>query len=830
MRAFFRSLFKIPMELAHSYHSVLSFKWLALGIVVGAMTGLGAVLFYVSIEWLQHLLLTTWAGFSLPVPAGENLFSGEAGTFRPWLLFVFLGVIGLFTGYLLRRFVPQTRHGGTDGTDTMIKAFHHQAGHITPSVPVMKVGTSILTIAAGGSAGREGPISLLGAGCGSWLAGKLRLSAKERRILLLAGAAGGLGAIFRAPLGGALTAVEVIYREDFEAEALLPSIISSVVSYSIFTLVFGSEPIFGIPRFEFSDIRELPVYAILGLVCAATGWFYVRTFRFIKFKVFWPLTDRFGFIPAVALGGLGMASIGYQFPELLGGGQGWLELAMLGKLSVTMMAGMIVGKTLATSVVLGSGMSGGMFAPALFVGGMVLHQGKIAEMKTGEGKTLVATLPVVLNALSGKGVHVVTVNDYLARRDAAWMGQLYTFMGLSVGVIVHGLSDAERQEAYGADVTYGTNNEFGFDYLRDNMKFYKHQLVQRPLNFAIVDEVDSILIDEARTPLIISGPGEKSTSLYGRVNAIIPKLTRDEHFTIDEKARTVVLTDEGVVHCEGILNVSNLFDPANITLQHHILQALRAHYLFTLDDHYIVKDGQVVIVDEFTGRLMPGRRFSDGLHQALEAKEGVKVEAENQTLASITFQNFFRMYKKLAGMTGTADTEAVEFQQIYGLEVVVAPPNKPMVRKDFPDVILKTQKEKFDAIVEEIRELHTKGQPVLVGTTSIEKSEYISELLKKKRVPHEVLNAKHHEKEAEIVAMAGQKGRVTIATNMAGRGTDIVLGEGVREQGGLHILGSERHESRRIDNQLRGRAGRQGAESTRRLTRISSSSAGVEGR
>lgn len=444
------------------------------------------------------------------------------------------------------------------------------------------------------------------------------------------------------------------------------------------------------------------------------------------------------------------------------------------------------------------------------MGGMILHQGKIAEMKTGEGKTLVATLPVVLNALSGKGVHVVTVNDYLARRDAAWMGQLYTFMGLSVGVIVHGLSDAERQAAYGSDVTYGTNNEFGFDYLRDNMKFYKHQLVQRPLNFAIVDEVDSILIDEARTPLIISGPGEKSTTLYARVNSIIPRLTRDDHFTIDEKARTVVLTDEGVVHCEEILGVTNLFDPANITLQHHILQALRAHYLFTLDDHYIVKDGQVVIVDEFTGRLMPGRRFSDGLHQALEAKEGVKVEAENQTLASITFQNFFRMYKKLSGMTGTADTEAVEFQQIYGLEVVVAPPNKQMVRKDFPDVILKTQAEKFGAIVEEIKGLHAKGQPVLVGTTSIEKSEYISTLLKKKGVPHEVLNAKYHEKEAEIVAMAGQKGRVTIATNMAGRGTDIVLGEGVRELGGLHILGSERHESRRIDNQLRGRAGRQG--------------------
>lgn len=444
------------------------------------------------------------------------------------------------------------------------------------------------------------------------------------------------------------------------------------------------------------------------------------------------------------------------------------------------------------------------------MGGMILHQGKIAEMKTGEGKTLVATLPVVLNALSGKGVHVVTVNDYLARRDAAWMGQLYNFLGLSVGVIVHGLTDPERQEAYAADVTYGTNNEFGFDYLRDNMKFYRHQLVQRPLNFAIVDEVDSILIDEARTPLIISGPGEKSTALYGRINAVIPKLMNEQDFSIDEKARTVTLTDEGVARCEEILNVGNLFDPANITLQHHILQALRAHHLFTLDDHYIVKDGQVVIVDEFTGRLMPGRRFSDGLHQALEAKEGVKVEAENQTLASITFQNFFRMYEKLSGMTGTADTEAVEFQQIYGLEVIVTPPNKKMVRKDFPDVILKTQEEKYQAIVKEIKELHAKGQPVLVGTTSIEKSEYISGLLKKQRVPHEVLNAKQHEKEAEIVALAGQKGRVTIATNMAGRGTDIVLGEGVIELGGLHILGSERHESRRIDNQLRGRAGRQG--------------------
>lgn len=358
------------MELASSYHTILNFKWLALGAVVGAMTGALATLFYIVIEWLQHLLLTTWAGFSLPVPAGENLFSGPAGAARPWLLFILLGAVGLLTGYLLRRFVPQTRFGGTDGTDTMIKAFHHQEGHIPPSVPIMKVSTSILTIAAGGSAGREGPISLLGAGCGSWLAGKLRLTAKERRILLLAGAAGGLGAIFRAPLGGALTAVEVIYREDFEAEALLPSIISSVVSYSFFTLVFGAEPIFGIPKFEFSDLRELPLYALLGLVCAVTGWFYVHTFRFIKFKIFWPLTDRLGFVPAVALGGLGMAAIGYRFPELLGGGQGWLELAMLGKLSVSMMLGMVIGKTVATSVTIGSGLSGGMFAPALFVGGM----------------------------------------------------------------------------------------------------------------------------------------------------------------------------------------------------------------------------------------------------------------------------------------------------------------------------------------------------------------------------------------------------------------------------------------------------------------------------
>ncbi len=444
------------------------------------------------------------------------------------------------------------------------------------------------------------------------------------------------------------------------------------------------------------------------------------------------------------------------------------------------------------------------------VGGIILHQGRIAEMKTGEGKTLVATLPVVLNALTGKGVHLVTVNDYLAKRDAQWMGKLYHFLGLSVGVIVHGLDDAQRKEAYSADITYGTNNEFGFDYLRDNMKFYKEQLVQRDLSYAIVDEVDSILIDEARTPLIISGPGEESTTLYGRINAIIPRLTKETDYTIDEKARTAMLTDQGVAHCEEILKIDNLFDPANITLQHHILQALKAHAIFTRDVDYIVKDGQVVIVDEFTGRLMPGRRYSDGLHQALEAKEHVKVEAENQTLASITFQNYFRMYDKLAGMTGTADTEAVEFGQIYNLDVMVIPTNMTMQRKDFPDAVYRNQAEKYQAIVQEIQALHRKGQPVLVGTTSIEKSELIANHLKKLHVPHAVLNAKQHEKEAEIVAEAGHKGKVTIATNMAGRGTDIVLGEGVREAGGLHILGTERHESRRIDNQLRGRSGRQG--------------------
>jgi preprotein translocase subunit SecA len=444
------------------------------------------------------------------------------------------------------------------------------------------------------------------------------------------------------------------------------------------------------------------------------------------------------------------------------------------------------------------------------IGGMVLHQGKIAEMKTGEGKTLVATLPIVLNALSGKGTHLVTVNDYLAKRDAAWMSNIYNYLGLSVGVIVHGLTDEERFAAYRSDITYGTNNEFGFDYLRDNMKFYKEHLVQGPLNYAIVDEVDSILIDEARTPLIISGPAEESTTLYAKVNSLIHLLKRETHFTVDEKARSVVLTDEGVARCEELLRVDNLYDPANINLQHHLLQALKAHHLYGRDVDYIVKDGQVVIVDEFTGRLMPGRRYSDGLHQALEAKEGVKVESENQTLASITFQNYFRMYKKLSGMTGTADTEAVEFKQIYNLEVMVIPTHRPMVRKDHPDMIYKTQHEKFEAISKEVEALYKKGQPVLVGTISIEKSELLAGMLKKAQVPHEVLNAKQHEREAQIVAQAGQTGRVTIATNMAGRGTDIVLGDGVKEVGGLFILGTERHESRRIDNQLRGRSGRQG--------------------
>ncbi len=451
------------------------------------------------------------------------------------------------------------------------------------------------------------------------------------------------------------------------------------------------------------------------------------------------------------------------------------------------------------------------------LGGIVLHEGKIAEMKTGEGKTLVATLPVVLNALSGKGVHVVTVNDYLARRDSAWMGQLYGKLGLTTGVIVHGITEEERKDAYACDITYGTNNEFGFDYLRDNMKFYSEQLVQRAHNFAIVDEVDSILIDEARTPLIISGASDQSTGLYHIMNELVAKLSLDTDFTLDEKARTVALTETGVANCEKLLGIENLYDPSHITAQHHILQALKANMIFRRDVDYIVKDDQVVIVDEFTGRLMPGRRYSDGLHQALEAKEKVKIEAENQTLASITFQNYFRMYNKLAGMTGTADTEAVEFGQIYNLFVISIPPNKAMVRKDLADQIYRTKQEKFQAIVNSIKELHEKGQPVLVGTISIENSEYISTLLKKMKVPHNVLNAKHHAQEAEIVAQAGQKGHVTIATNMAGRGTDIVLGEGVVELGGLHILGTERHESRRIDNQLRGRAGRQGDPGTSRF-------------
>jgi len=444
------------------------------------------------------------------------------------------------------------------------------------------------------------------------------------------------------------------------------------------------------------------------------------------------------------------------------------------------------------------------------VGGVILHRGCIAEMKTGEGKTLTSTLAVYLNALSGKGAHVVTVNDYLAARDAEWMGKVYTFLGMTVGRIVHGLNDAERKEAYAADVTYATNNELGFDYLRDNMKFELADFCQRDFNFAIVDEVDSILIDEARTPLIISGPAEISTELYGNVNRIIPRFKNDEHYTVDEKARQVSLTEEGIALGEDLLKIENLYDPANIEFLHHLNQALKAHILFKKDVDYIVNNGQVVIVDEFTGRTMEGRRYSDGLHQALEAKEGVKIERENQTLASITFQNYFRMYDKLAGMTGTADTEAPEFKKIYDLDVVVMPTNMPMIRDDYADVIYKNEKAKYNAVIEEIRKMHDAGRPVLVGTISIDVSEKISNMLKKQKIEHEVLNAKHHAREAEIIAHAGQYGKVTIATNMAGRGTDIKLGEGVVEAGGLHILGTSRHESRRIDNQLRGRAGRQG--------------------
>jgi preprotein translocase subunit SecA len=444
------------------------------------------------------------------------------------------------------------------------------------------------------------------------------------------------------------------------------------------------------------------------------------------------------------------------------------------------------------------------------IGGMVLHSGKVAEMRTGEGKTLVATLPVYLNALSGKGVHVVTVNDYLAKRDSEWMGQLYKALGLTVGVIVHGLNDRQRRDNYFSDITYGTNNEFGFDYLRDNMKFRLDDYVQRELNFAIVDEVDSILIDEARTPLIISGPTEDSTDKYYSINAIIPKLKPETDYTIDEKARTASLTEEGVAHVEKSLNVSNLYAPENMEIVHHVHQALKAHAIFKRDVDYVVKDDQVIIVDEFTGRLMPGRRYSDGLHQALEAKENVNIENENQTLATITFQNYFRMYNKLGGMTGTADTEAAEFDKIYNLEVIVVPTNRSMIRKDHPDVVYKSLKGKYEAVCQEIVDLHKETRPVLVGTISIERSELLSGLLKKKGIPHNVLNAKAHEREAEIIANAGQAGAVTIATNMAGRGTDIVLGPGVAAAGGLHIIGTERHESRRIDNQLRGRAGRQG--------------------
>ena len=444
------------------------------------------------------------------------------------------------------------------------------------------------------------------------------------------------------------------------------------------------------------------------------------------------------------------------------------------------------------------------------IGGVVLHQGCIAEMKTGEGKTLTSTLSVYLNSLNGKGVHVVTVNDYLATRDAEWMGQVYKFLGMSVGRIVHDMDDAERREAYRADVTYGTNNEFGFDYLRDNMKFTLEDFCQRGFNYGIVDEVDSILIDEARTPLIISGPADISTDLYKNVNRIMRKFKRDEHYLVDEKGRQVSLTEDGIALGENLLKVENLYDPRNIEYLHHLNQSLKAHVLFKKDVDYIVKNGQVVIVDEFTGRTMEGRRYSDGLHQALEAKENVKIERENQTLASITFQNYFRMYDKLAGMTGTADTEAPEFKKIYDLDVVVLPTHMEMIRMDYADVIYKNEKAKYNAVVKEINEKHEGGQPVLVGTISIDISEKISQMLKKQKIPHDVLNAKHHEREAEIIAQAGQAGKVTIATNMAGRGTDIKLGEGVIDAGGLHILGTSRHESRRIDNQLRGRSGRQG--------------------
>ncbi len=444
------------------------------------------------------------------------------------------------------------------------------------------------------------------------------------------------------------------------------------------------------------------------------------------------------------------------------------------------------------------------------IGGIILHRGNIAEMRTGEGKTLVGTLPVYLNALTGKGVHVVTVNDYLATRDSEWMGKLYNFLGLSVGLIVANLDYNQRKNAYSCDITYGTNNEFGFDYLRDNMVSEAEQMVQRPLNFAIVDEVDSILVDEARTPLIISGPGERSTDNYYKLAKVVPHLVKDEDYTVDEKQKTIAPTEVGIDKVEKMLGVENLYDAENIELNHLLGASLRAYSMMHRDTDYVVKDGEVVIVDEFTGRLMFGRRYSDGLHQAIEAKEGLKVERESQTLASITFQNYFRMYETLAGMTGTAKTEEKEFIDIYGLEVYEIPPNKPLARIDLPDLIFKTKAAKYRAVVRNAVERHKIGQPILIGTTSITQSEELSDMLKKAGVPHSVLNAKHHEQEAEIVAKAGQMGMVTIATNMAGRGTDISLGEGVPEIGGLAILGTERHESRRIDNQLRGRAGRQG--------------------
>ena len=443
------------------------------------------------------------------------------------------------------------------------------------------------------------------------------------------------------------------------------------------------------------------------------------------------------------------------------------------------------------------------------LGGIVLHRGDIAEMRTGEGKTLVATLPVYLNALTGKGVHVVTVNDYLATRDSEDMGRIYKFLGLSVGLIVHDLTYDQRRRAYNADVTYGTNNEFGFDYLRDNMVISADQMVQRPLNYCIVDEVDSILIDEARTPLIISGPGEKSTDLYYTLAGIVKTFTKDD-YTMDEKQKTIAPTDSGVAKVEKMLGISNMFDNDHLDLNHLVIQALRARFMMHRDKDYVVKNGEIVIVDEFTGRLMFGRRYSDGLHQSIEAKENVKVQGESKTLATITFQNYFRMYDKLAGMTGTAKTEEDEFNKIYKLDVYVIPTNKPAIRRDLPDVIYKTKNAKYRAVVREVKKRHATGQPILVGTTSINQSEILSQLLDKENIVHNVLNAKYHEKEAEIIKNAGQKGMVTIATNMAGRGTDIKLGPGVAELGGLMIIGTERHESRRIDNQLRGRAGRQG--------------------